>query len=114
MYACSSRVPRTTGIVTEVAGLHRYPALVGALGGSSPGVIRATVFTVSENGNRHQFVFFFRNYCRLPINRNIVSRIWRGNIVVMRVSGRGDGVVGLRPTDGHMVDLAVRRFLLFL
>lgn len=111
LYSCTRRAPCSTKIVTEVAGPHRYPALVGALGGSSPGIIRAAVFTVNHNGVDHRFVFFFRNYCRLPFNRNIIGRIWRGNVVVMRVSAFGDGVVGLRSTDRWMVDLAVRQFV---
>lgn len=96
-----------------MAGPHRYPALIGALGGPSPGRIRAVVFTINRHGVEDEFVFFFRNYCRLPFNRSVRGRIWRGNIVVMRASLHGDGVVNLRSTDTRMVDWAVRQRVSF-
>lgn len=111
MYACGSRAPCTTDITTRAAPSHRHPNLVNALGGPRSGIVRAVVFTVTHHRVAHRFVAFFRNNHHSSINPDVEGRIWQGDVIVLRVSARGDRFVHLRPTDGRMVDWAVRRFV---
>lgn len=112
LYLSHNERPKTSNITTEQSGRHRYPSLTSSLGGSNPGKPRAVRFTVFRHGVYHHFVFFFRNWCHLPINRMILRKfgvIWRGNVVVMRESASSDAVVALRSGDIIMVDHGTRQ-----
>lgn len=111
-YQCHRPAPKAVRVTSEISDTRHFAVLEGALG-SGPGKIRLVPFTIEDQlGQLHAFVFFFRNYCKLDINRAIQLRfgqLWRGNIVVMRVAVTGEGLVNLRSTDADLVDHGVRQ-----
>jgi len=69
------------------------------------------VVTVEVGKIKHRFHIFVKNHCRLVTNEVIDGMgipQWKGDIVVMRKGDRPeDEVVGLRPGDAQLTDLAV-------
>jgi hypothetical protein len=69
------------------------------------------VVTVEVGGIENRFHIFVKNHRRLIINEVIEGMgvpQWKGDIVVMRKGDRPeDEVVGLRPGDAQLIDLAV-------
>ena len=69
------------------------------------------VVTVEVGGIKNRFHIFVKNHRRLITNEVIEGMgipQWKGDIVVMRKGDRPeDEVVGLRPGDAQLIDVAV-------
>ncbi|PPQ82450.1 hypothetical protein CVT24_002471 [Panaeolus cyanescens] len=69
---------------------------------------------VMDRRKRHTFYVFFKNHCRLPVNgpiRKLTGQEWRGNMVVMRGSANGEGIVNMRGRDAHLSDFLIKRIV---
>jgi hypothetical protein len=119
LYSASSLRPKFVPVVTQDNGTRRFAFLQGVLEGAKlqPYVHVAEV-NVIHRGRPHQFYFFFKNHRYLPENQTVKAMTsdvsWHGDIIIMRGSHRGIGVVNMRQNDAKLADFALKKSVILI
>ncbi|KDR71188.1 hypothetical protein GALMADRAFT_144249 [Galerina marginata CBS 339.88] len=116
LYGTTSTNPICIPIRTRATKEIRNPIVEEVFGSDN---IRAQVHdaevTVHRGHRIHRFYIFVTNHQDLPLNAAVASlipgQIWRGNILVMRLGSKVNGVVNLRTGDKQLIRYVLRQFL---
>ncbi|KDR82471.1 hypothetical protein GALMADRAFT_206340 [Galerina marginata CBS 339.88] len=116
LYGTTSANPIRVPIRTRTTNELRNPIVEEAFGGHDVRIqIHDTQVTVHRGRQIHQFCIFVTNRQDLPLNAAIAAltpgESWRGNILVMRLGKKINGVVNLRADDGRLIRFVLRRFI---
>ncbi|KDR65808.1 hypothetical protein GALMADRAFT_148392 [Galerina marginata CBS 339.88] len=114
LFGTVSANPVSLPIQTRIAEDLRSPLVEEALSGmETQSRVHDVQVTVRRGRGVHRFHIFFKNHSFLPINASILAlvpgRQWHGDILVMRLGVKIDGVVNLRAEDGPLVRYTLRR-----
>lgn len=119
IYSASSLRPKFVPIATQDNGVRRFAFLEGVIeGGKLQPYIHFAEVNVIHRGRCHQFYIFFKNHRYLPENRTVRAMTsdisWHGDVVIMRGSYRGIGVVNMRQNDAKLADFALKKSVILI
>jgi hypothetical protein len=116
VYRTFDNHPQFTKVVTQSTSSSRYAFLHGVLRGRiQPFIHTCNVTVIDKHGGHHNFCFVFKNHRDLPINQCVEALCpntrWKGDIAILRIAVRFDGVVGMRAGDHKLADFALKKYV---
>lgn len=112
VYQAESPTPHFRNLMTHNNGAQHFALTQSVLHHEVQPYTHFREATVMDHRKRHNFYIFFKNHCRLPINesvRKLTGVEWHGNIVIMRGSAKGNGLVNMRGKDAQLSDFLLKR-----
>ncbi|KAF9042031.1 hypothetical protein BJ165DRAFT_1529488 [Panaeolus papilionaceus] len=114
VYQAESPTPHFRNLMTHNNGAQHFALTQSVLHHEVQPYTHFREATVMDHRKRHNFYIFFKNHCRLPINesvRKLTGVEWHGNIVIMRGSAKGNGLVNMRGKDAQLSDFLLKRLV---
>ncbi|KDR77445.1 hypothetical protein GALMADRAFT_209805 [Galerina marginata CBS 339.88] len=115
LYGTTSKNPIRIPIRTRTTKELRDPIVEEVFGSDNVRVqVHDAEVTLRRGRQLHRFCIFVTNRQALPLNAAVASlspgRIWRGNILVMRLGSKVNGVVNLRTGDQRLIRRVLRHW----